>query len=214
MLSPLATRNNVVPLAQSAYSLSAAAVLSDTFTDSDGVELGDGTGGTHAPDVGSAWIQRNPGGGTKKMEIGGNRAVFDGAGTSVAGAYSETGVSNILITADFIASGNSALFGIEYRGVSTGNQFFAMANESTATMIIYEWTSSVLTIRATSAFTYVAATSYPAVISASGNVHEFTLGATMISYTTAVRNTATQHGVAQLGGSLDGEIDNIVIVSA
>jgi len=191
-----------------------ARYLADNFTGADNTILGDGTSSTHAPDLGSAWVQANISSGTKDIVLKGSAASFDGnGGTGTPAAYSDTGVADCTITADYIAGSSNGIYGVMHRYTSSGNTFFAALSQNLNQIIIYEWTSSVLTARASASFTAVAGTRYAGVIELVGNVHTFRLNDTKISYTTAVRNTVTKHGGGLVGGTSAGAaLDNYNVI--
>jgi len=160
-----------------------AIVIRDEFTDTDGTLL---TAHAIAPvnTPLAAWTALSGG-----AAIYSNRA--QRAATTdinvVDALVSDCVVSvNLIITAGASAA-------IAYRVTDVNNWW--MVRIINAGMDIYEFTASVLTMRATVAHTYNSGTSYPMVLTLDGAVATVLCDGATITYTSGVRQLVTNHGL-------------------
>jgi len=182
-----------------------SSLVQDTFTDTDSVLLVN-----HTPDVdtvGTGWILHVlTVGSTNGMLITSNKAQ-DSVGTATGSAYAyviDAGQADCTITSDFFTGGtNGNLSGFSYRVPGAQDYFVAVMNTATDELRIYEETGGTATLRASSdtSVPFAISTTYALSLVLSGNSATLTVGAQSVSYSTAVRNTVTSHGLGSVSGT-------------
>lgn len=183
-------------------SLGANVLIYDTFTDADGTNL---TAHAIAPinTPGAVWAAVDPVG--SPIRVSSNRAVI---GNGVPRYYLSSTVANCTVSATIrlVVAGN---LGVMFRRTDDANYWVAFVQ--TTQIVLNEITGGVTTQRAATARAYSTGVDYVLSVVLAGNSISCTCDGTTITYTSAVRNTATIHG---LRGSGNGNICDDFTVSA
>ncbi len=168
--------------------------VADTFTDTNGTALT-----AHTADSGGSWS----GSFGSSLEIQSNNVqLADYTTDTDSMGYTDTGEADVFITARSLFRHSNPLNthynSILYRYVDDNNYWiYSVYNaSSTKGVNIQEKTGGTVTTRASTTHTLADNVEIIESVRASGNTHEAWLnGGSKLSYTSAIHNTATKHGV-------------------
>lgn len=172
----------------------------DTFTDTDDVALT-----AHTPDidtVGGGWVNYQYAGIPGSHEIISNKTRALEATTIPVSAANVNVADCTIVDTIFTGSGAAPRVPlVAYRLVDQANFWFAQLGLAANTIIIIERTEESNVTRASEALVVDADETWTVTATLSGNDHSITAvsGAksATVAYSSAVRNTATRHGIAE-----------------
>jgi len=182
-------------------------IIRDEFTGADGILLpAHAISPVNIPVT--SWLNIAGAGG-----IASNRATS----TTNVNAQSEcnAGVSDCTLSAILRIGGAIAYSRLAYRSSGNiANLWIAGINGNTQVLDIYEITTGVTTLRASTPMVVAINTDYTLSLVLSGASMVATIGAATVSYSSAVRQTATRHGVfVSRNGIGGGFVDNFQVTA-
>lgn len=183
------------------------ALARSTFTASNGTALTALT-----PEAGPAWVA-----GAGTFSVNANKIEPATLASGLANTTVDTGASDVVVevTIRFPASPSGTLAGVSLRAADASNRWEIQLRGDNQTVAIYEVVAGTPTLRASAAFTLVAATDYRFVVVAQGaSIGTFVNNIASASYASAATGlTVTKHGLYyfNFGSALNATFDDFIV---